>query len=153
MFGFSADLSWTDANDQLNKDKREQQQRQRAESRATQHSHSDSSSLKSVKPLRSDGSFRSKSKFSLFRAKSRNGEAQRDTHSSAGSYMTNWTNGWSAESTNGPKTPPPVSPQSRPIGMAISPPILAPNQFAHDEYTPQPLFSNQYGYSAFAEGK
>jgi hypothetical protein len=152
MFGFSADLSWTDVNDQVNKEKREEQQRQRAESRATQRSHSDSSSLKSSKTVKSNNRFRSKSKFSLFRTESRNGEAQRDTHSSAGSYMTNWTNGWSAASTDGPKTPP-MSPNARTVGMAISPPTPAPNQFALHQYAPQPLFSNQYEYSAFAEGK
>lgn len=160
---FSADLSWTDNNDEINKKKREQQQRTRAESRATQSS--DSISVKSNKTRTSDREFRSKSKFSLFRSKSRNGESQRDIHSSAGSYMTNWTNGWSAPSTDGPQTPPLMSPIRSPpkspaFGLAISPPVPAPNQFAlnnhvamHNQFVPYPLFSSGMGYSAYAEGE
>jgi hypothetical protein len=157
MFGFSADLSWTDHNDQINKEKIEQQQRQRAESRATQHSHhSDTSSVRSIKTRRttsSDGLHRQRPKFSLFRSRSRTGEAQRDIHSSAGSYVTNWTNGWSVASTDGPRTPPLSPAQSPPVSLAISPPRPAPNQFARQPFVPSPLFSSPYGYSAFAECK
>jgi hypothetical protein len=153
MFGFSADLSWTDHNDQVNKEKVEQQnQRQRAESRATHLS--DTSSVRSIKTrttTTSDG-HRYKPKFSLFRKNSRASDGQRDIHSSAGSYMTNWTNGWSVASTEGPRTPPPMSPQSPPVSMAISPPRPAPNQFARHPFVPPP-FSSPYGYSAFAECK